>query len=379
MIPLLSLTEKAYTSAIVATLGKGVQHARLLYREWFQTGSAIGRDPHFKNAKHLLKQMLEISDFSVLPLIQQKRALSVRLQARSLSPDKLSANLGEIASKHLLQTHDGLQVEMVVLPMQAGNTLCISSQVGCRMGCAFCETGKMGLFRSLTTSEILSQVFRAKFDLGIEVRNIVFMGMGEPFDNFEAVMQAVKILNDDFAFGLGMSRITISTSGIVKGIYRLIEEADPALNLAVSINAPNDAIRNKLMPVNRQHDMEALKKAMQAYCSHPRRKILIEYVLIKGKTDELVHADELAAYLNGLNVTVNLIPYNPQSRSIFSTPDKNAIEAFAARMRAKGYLTFVRSTKGEKTMAACGQLGNLDLRKQKKSLVFSQESGILAV
>lgn len=341
-----------YAEAVRAQLGKGAQHARLIYREWFRTGRVTGQDPHFRNARALFDQIAAMTDFACLPLVKRGDESSTE--------------------KYLVQTGDGLEVEMVVLPMQAGYTLCISSQVGCRMGCAFCETGKMGLLRSLSTAEILSQVFQARHGLGVDVRNIVFMGMGEPLDNYDAVLQAVKILTDANGFGLGPSRITLSTSGLVDKIYRLIEEADPALCLAVSVNAPHDAVRDKLMPVNRRFDMASLREAMEAYTVHPRRRILIEYVLIKGRTDSLEDADALAIYLQGLRVTVNLIPYNPQSRGPFEPPAPEATDAFLNRMKGHGFLTFVRATKGQKIMAACGQLGNLALRS-KKSLVFSQE------
>ncbi len=189
------------------------------------------------------------------------------------------------------------------------------------------------------------------------------MGMGEPLDNYAQVVQAIKILTDPAGLKFGSSRITVSTSGLVPQIYQLIEDVDPALNLAVSVNAPNDAVRNKIMPVNRQWNMAELKAAMQAYCAHPRREILIEYVLLKGINDSLEDADQLGSYLEGLRVKVNLIPYNSQTRQRFSPPDEGQKEVFLKRMRALGYQTQMRVTKGEKMMAACGQLGNLNLRK----------------
>jgi len=156
-------------------------------------------------------RILALTDFSVLPLVKRKGE--------------------EHTEKYLLKTADGLEVEMVSLPMKAGCTLCISSQVGCRMGCAFCETGKMGLLRSLTLDEIVSQVYQAKHGLGLDVRNVVFMGMGEPFDNYEAVMGAVRILTDEQGFALGPSRITISTSGLVEQIYRFSEGIPRLINV----------------------------------------------------------------------------------------------------------------------------------------------------
>jgi len=268
-----------------------------------------------------------------------------------------------MTSKFLLQFADGLESESVVIPMQAGETLCISSQIGCKMGCAFCETGRMGLLRHLSVGEIIAQVFSARFLLKKQVRNIVFMGMGEPFDNFETVMQAVRVLTEPTGLAFGPSRLTLSTSGHVAAIYRMIEEADPALNLAVSVNAPNDAVRNRIMPVNKKWNMAQLKEAMSAYCAHPRREIFVEYVLLKDVNDSLESADQLAEYLKNLRVKVNLIPYNAQSRDRFSPPAEEQQTAFLDRMRSHGYYTLLRLPKGKAIMAACGQLGNLQLRK----------------
>lgn len=345
LISIFSSTQEDYANAIAAKLGRGYRHALKLYSDWFQLGKvssqALWIEPQ---ARALVEEMIQITDFS-LPV---------------KSHEKQEGDL----IKFLLEFHDGLQSESVMIPMQFGTTLCISSQVGCRMGCAFCETGKMGLLRNLTAAEIVSQVFCARHIYGKPVRNIVFMGMGEPLDNFEAVMQSVKILTCPAGMAFGPSRITISTSGVVDHIYRLMEEADPALNLAVSVNAPNDEIRSKIMPVNKKWDMAELKKAMVDYCAHPRREILAEYVLIQDVNDSLSSANELAEYLQGLKVKVNLIPYNPQSRDRFAPPSSEVKEAFLARMREKGYQTLLRGTKGQKIMAACGQLGNKEQRKK---------------
>ncbi len=320
----------------------------LLYAEWFRRGDLDGLwvliEPQ---AVKLVKEIIEATSF-VLPELAGEQ------------------EEGETV-KFLLRFSDGLESESVLIPMDSGITLCISSQVGCRMGCAFCETGRMGLIRNLTVEEIVAQVFYACFLLKRTVRNIVFMGMGEPFDNYDAVMQAVRVLTDASGLRFGPSRITISTSGKVEEIYRFIEEADPALNLAVSVNAPSDVVRNKLMPVNRTWDMQALKEAMRAYCSHPRREIFAEYVLIQGVNDSLDQADQLADYLEGLRVKVNLIPYNPQRRDRFAPPEDAQKEAFLQRLRERGYHTLLRGAKGQKIMAACGQLGNVKLRRSVKN------------
>ena len=189
----------------------------------------------------LIEEMLQLVDQALLPIVSEQHD-------------------GD-TTKFLLKLSDGLETESVLIPMQAGVTLCISSQVGCKMGCTFCETGRMGLLRSLTVREIIAQVFTARFVLNSPVRNIVFMGMGEPFDNYDNVMQAIRVLTDPAGLGFGPSRITVSTSGCLDEIYRFIEDADPALNLAVSINAPTDQIRDKIMPVNHQWNLGDSEKS----------------------------------------------------------------------------------------------------------------------
>lgn len=348
-LPILSLTSQDYALSLRNQLGKGYQHALLAYQEWLQTGQIKGKHPAFSNAQNLLKAIIELTDFTALPLDSERHEGST--------------------GKFLLKTTDQLDIESVLIPMQAGGTLCLSSQVGCRMGCAFCETGRMGLLRNLTAKEITSQLFTARHMLGMQVRNLVFMGMGEPMDNYEEVMKAIRIFTDPLGFGLGIHRLTLSTSGSVEGIYRLMsEEASFIPNLAVSLNAPTDALRNRLMPVNRTYPLQELYQAMQAFCSQTGRQILVAYVLIKGQNDALEQADQLAAYLQGLNVKINIIPYNPQSCDRYQPPEQSVIELFTLRLRELGYYTLLRQTKGQKIMAACGQLGNLDLRKRKRLL-----------
>lgn len=325
-------------------LGKGHIHAGLVYEEWMRKGEITGENPAFNNAKSLLQNILDLIDVSL--------------------PEIIRENNDGFTGKFLLRTHDKLEVESVLIPMQSGGTLCVSSQVGCRMGCTFCETGRMGLLRNLTVAEIIAQVFVARHRLGFEFRNVVFMGMGEPFDNYDAVMQAVRILNDPKGFSFGKRQITVSTSGLVEGIERLIHEGDHAPNLAVSINSPNDLMRNKLMPINRKHNMASLHEAMRHYCEQTGREILTAYVLLKDHNDSLAHADELADFLQGLNVKINLIPYNSQSCDRFSQSEPATIDAFALRLRERGFYTLLRVTKGKDIMAACGQLGNVKLRQQ---------------
>lgn len=337
-------TQKSFSEGVYAALGKGREHAKLLYSHWMRFGSLTSLQVE-KQALALLDKMREITDFTLPECVLEKEE-------------------GE-AKKFLLRLSDGLECESVIIPMRNKVTLCISSQIGCRMGCAFCETGRMGLMRHLKVEEIIAQVFYARHFLKAKVSNIVFMGMGEPLDNFDAVMQAIAVLTDSSGFGFGPSRITVSTSGLVEGIDRITKRADPALNLAVSVNSPNDLVRNRLMPVNRKWDMQALREAMLRYTEHPRRKIFIEYVLLRGVNDSIEAAEQLARYLEGIKVKVNLIPYNPQSRDRFAPPDEETTERFWQHLKKRGFQTLLRQTKGQKIRAACGQLGNVELRKKR--------------
>lgn len=341
-ISIFSHTHRSFADQVFSILGKGHIHAGLIYEEFFRKGEITGDSPAFANAGVLFDTIVSLINFEHPKLIHEQH----------------EGTTGKI----LLQTHDKLEVESVLIPMQAGGTLCVSSQVGCRMGCAFCETGKMGLLRNLTAAEIVSQVFVARHQFKFSMRNIVFMGMGEPFDNYDNVMQAVRILCDSKGFGFGPRHLTISTSGCIDGINKLINEGDKAPNLAVSVNATTDEERNRLMPINKKHTMHELYEAMDHYCKSTGRQILVAYVLLKGHNDTFEHADRLAAYLYGLNVKINLIPYNPQKRDRFASPDPQEIDAFALHLRKKGYITLVRATKGQNIMAACGQLGNSKLR-----------------
>lgn len=352
-ISILGQTQQAYIDTILSLLGKGSRHAGLAYEEWYRTGAIQGKDLSFHQAEEILSAILKHTTVTL--------------------PEVVKVDSDGETTKFLLRTHDRLEIESVLIPMQAGGTLCISSQVGCRMGCTFCETGRMGLLRNLTTEEIVSQVFIARFRLGLKVRNIVFMGMGEPLDNYDQVMQAIKVLTDPHGLGFGIRQLTISTSGKVEGIYQLLTEKGYIPNLAVSVNAPTDEMRNRLMPVNRKHDMQALYDAMQAFCRQTNREILVAYVLIHGENDTVEHADRLASYLKGLPVKINLIPYNPQSHDRYQAPSPESIDAFNARLRGHGYFTLLRQTKGQPIMAACGQLGNLALRAQLRKERLSQE------
>ncbi len=271
-----------------------------------------------------------------------------------------------------------LETESVLIPMigrggaggpETHYTLCVSSQVGCAMGCGFCETAQMGLIRSLTPAEIVGQWFAAVHRIGIRPRNMVFMGMGEPMDNIENVIQAIAVLIDDNGPAMAVSKITVSTVGRVDGIRRLAEQvAKPGwhrLGLALSINAPNDEVRSGLMPINRKYPMADLKAALKAWPRFGQAKFCLEYVLIPGVNDSPDHARALAEYVRGLPACVNLIPYNPRRNSPWPAPTEESVTAFMSVLAGAGAYVKRRRTKGRDMMGACGQLGNPEIRRRR--------------
>jgi len=263
-----------------------------------------------------------------------------------------------------------LETESVVIPMRRGSetthTLCVSSQVGCAMGCAFCETAQMGLLRSLRAEEIVAQWYAATRMLGHPVRNIVFMGMGEPLDNLDEVLRAIEVLTDHRGPAVAMRRISVSTVGRTDGLLRLRESVQRtgwrALNLAVSINAPNDEIRSRIMPVNRAMPLRTLVPILESWPLRAAGAICCEYVLIPGVNDRPEHAAELAVLLRGIRCCVNVIPYNPRRDSPWPAPEESEVLRFLADLESHGQFCKRRRTKGRDTMAACGQLGNAAIR-----------------
>ena len=284
-------------------------------------------------------------------------------------PVARSLQEGEL-TKFVLSVGGGLEVESVVIPMWRGgeswHSLCLSSQVGCRMDCTFCETAQLGLLRNLTPGEIVGQVLAARRATNADIRKLVFMGMGEPFDNFESVVQAIRVLTDPVGLSLSKRQITISTVGRVAGIRRLAELNWRYLQLAVSLNAPNDEIRSRIMPINRAEPMAALRAAMLDYPLRRNGYFMIGYVLIPGVNDAVEHARELAAFLEPVRCCVNVIPYNPRLESPWPAPDEAGITAFLGALRDAGQYCKRRVTKGRDLMAACGQLGNRSLARRKR-------------
>jgi 23S rRNA (adenine2503-C2)-methyltransferase len=276
--------------------------------------------------------------------------------------------------KWVLRLDGGNAVETVYIPEAERGTLCISSQVGCAMDCSFCSTGKQGFNRNMSTAEIIAQVWFAARTLGCDfqnervISNVVFMGMGEPMANYQAVVTAIRILLDDFGFGLSKRRVTVSTSGLVPFMDRLREDVDVAL--AVSLHAPNDTLRDELVPINRKYPLEELIDACRRYTEGKDRKahIVYEYVMLDGVNDSLTHAKELARLLGNLPAKVNLIPFNPFPKAGYkrSSPDK--VRAFSDLLRTRRIVCTTRKTRGDDIDAACGQLVGEVVSKQKQRL-----------
>ncbi len=259
--------------------------------------------------------------------------------------------------KYLYRLFDGELIESVLMKYEHGYTVCISTQVGCRMGCSFCASGINGLKRSLTASEMLSQIMVAAKDNGIRVSNVVMMGMGEPLDNFQHSVRFLELVSDSRGLGIGLRHISLSTSGVVSGIERLKEYNLP-ITLSVSLHAPNDEIRSSMMRVNKKWNIDALLKACKEYQKVTTRRISFEYALIEGVNDSEQCADELARRLKGIMCHINLIPANPVKENTFKKPDKNKIQKFKKQLEDRGLNATVRRTLGADIEASCGQLRN---------------------
>lgn len=259
--------------------------------------------------------------------------------------------------KLLYRLDDGRIVEGVLMPERSWITMCISSQVGCAVDCKFCMTGFGGFQRQMTTAEIVSQVLLAKRLMQPDglPRNLVFMGMGEPMLNLDAVIPAVRTLSDPDGVAMAARRITVSTSGVLPGIVRF-GNAGVGANLAISLNASNDAFRSRIMPINRRYPIASLLDACREFPLKARQRITMEYVLLAGENDSPEDARELAALLNGMQCKVNLIPWNPDPRLPYRRPDEETVRRFQQVLLDRFFTVSVRYSKGSDIGAACGQL-----------------------
>ena len=267
---------------------------------------------------------------------------------------KFKSKLDDTA-KYLFLLEDGNIIETVAMKYQHGYSVCISSQVGCRMGCSFCQSTKNGLVRSLSAGEILDQIIRVQEDLNLRISNIVMMGIGEPLDNFDQVLRFLKNVNDPAGINIGYRHISLSTCGLVPQIKKLAEFELP-ITLSISLHATSDERRSSVMPINRKYNIEQLMVACKEYQEKTGRRISFEYAVIQGVNDRPADAENLAKLLRGLLCHINLIPVNPIENGAYYPPSKNNLYAFQSRLTKLGMNATIRRTLGSDISASCGQL-----------------------
>ncbi|MDF3054894.1 MAG: rlmN [Gammaproteobacteria bacterium] len=302
-----------------------------------------------------------MTDFSTMTniskVLRQKLEERTCIEAPSIAWEKASK---DGTYKWLLSFADGNSVEMVFIPETSRGTLCVSSQVGCALDCKFCSTGKQGFSRNLSTAEIIGQVWlavRRLSELGVtqKITNIVMMGMGEPLLNFDNVVPAMDLMMEDLAYGLSKHRVTLSTSGVIPAMEKLKEVSQAAL--AVSLHAPNDEIRSKIVPINKKYPIKQLIAVCRDYFKgQKQRVVMFEYVMLKGVNDQPEHARELAKLLSNVPCKLNLIPFNPFPLSEYECSSPEAITTFQSIIQKKKIHVTIRKTRGDDIDAACGQL-----------------------
>ncbi len=306
---------------------------------------------------------LDVIDFDEMTNLS--KALREKLKEKAcITP--LNVEVDQLSTdgtrKWLLTLNDNNRIETVFIPEDDRGTLCISSQVGCALDCSFCSTARQGFSRNLTVAEIISQVWLASHLLdeekkpGRKITNIVLMGMGEPLLNFENVMKAIDIMMDDFAYGISKRRVTVSTAGVVPAMDRLADRHD--VQLAISLHATRDDVRDELVPINKKYKLEELLAACKRFMAKrsPRSRLTIEYVMLAGVNDSQQDAHELIEKLEGISVLINLIPFNPFPNSGYQTSSNNAVRRFQDVLMKAGLTTVIRKTRGDDIDAACGQL-----------------------
>jgi 23S rRNA (adenine2503-C2)-methyltransferase len=348
------------------------------------------RGKHPQAVRDAYRRMMRLGEGAALPAVTRRTDDSVDGTIKFCLPAGMSTD----------EAPKQLESESVVIPMTSFGgtrwwTLCVSSQVGCRMGCTFCETGRMGLLKNLTAGEIVRQRLVAR-ELRMEVmgaagveaargapgvggqqyfadgvQNIVFMGMGEPLDNFENVVQAIRVLSEPAGCNFPLTQITVSTVGRIDGLKKLaaLARAEPAwrnLRIAISLNAARDGLRDELMPINKGMPLRELRAVLGEYPLPAKGRFLMEYVLIKGVNDSVGDAEAVADFCEGLPCVVNVIPYNPQRFADFETPTEEAVAAFMGALKGRGIFVKRRVTHGRELMGACGQLGNPEVRRERR-------------
>ena len=315
-------------------------------------------------ARQVLQWMHQrcVTDFGLMTDLSKSLRSTLKQCATVEVPKAISENHSTDGTlKWLFESGSGQAVETVFIPEASRGTLCISSQVGCALDCAFCATGAQGFNRNLSSAEIIGQVWHAnrvvppRANGEPAVTNVVFMGMGEPLANYRKILPVLDLLLSDHAYGLSRRKVTVSTSGLVPNIERLGDDCN--VSLAVSLHATNDELRDRLVPINKVHRIDELLQSCWRYAAkHSNRFITFEYVMLKGVNDSLAHADELFELLRGRPAKVNLIPFNPFEGNGFARSERSRIAEFQNRLRQKGLVVTTRKTRGEDIDAACGQL-----------------------
>ena len=261
----------------------------------------------------------------------------------------------ELVKKYLFELSDGEKIESVLMYHDYGNSICISSQIGCNMGCAFCESGRRKKVRNLFPEEMLLQILMIEDDIKERISHVVVMGIGEPFDNYDNLMNFIRIVNDPYGPAIGSRHITVSTSGIVPRIYDFMNE-NIGVNLAISLHAPNDEIRNKIMKINKAYKINEIIKAVKDYIKKTNRRVTFEYIMLKDVNDSNECASELVKLIKGINCYVNLIPYNETNNIGYKRTNKNQIMNFYDILKKNNINVTIRKEFGSKVSAACGQL-----------------------
>jgi len=326
---------------------------------WFQS---IGEKPF--RAKQLIRWIHKFQETDFAAMTDLSKSLREKLvDIAEIRPPKVKADqtAKDGTRKWLLDLGDNNAVEMVFIPSDNRGTLCISSQVGCKLNCPSCATGQNGFKRDMTSGEIIGQLWVANQRLGATpngdriIDNVVFMGMGEPLLNLDNTIAAIRIMMDDNAYGLSRRKVTVSTCGIIPGMDRLRIECPVAL--AISLHAPNDSLRNKLVPINKKYPLKDLMAACRRYLANtPKHHVTFEYILIDGVNDKLSDAAELIELVKDVSCKFNLIPFNPFPGSEYKRPRMEKVRNFADQLMKAGCVATIRKTRGEDISAACGQL-----------------------
>ena len=352
---------------------------RATMASWFE---ARGEKPF--RAQQVLKWIHQqgVVDFDAMTNLSKglREELKAVAEIRGLTV-VFDQNSADGSRKWLFELDDGNRIESVYIPEAERATLCISSQVGCALNCGFCSTARQGFNRNLSTAEIVGQLWTVNRLLGDDdsrpVSNVVFMGMGEPLLNFDNVVRATHLMQDDFAYALSKRRVTLSTAGVVPGLQRLAEVTD--ISLALSLHAADDELRSKLVPLNRKYAIDEVLQACKNYVGEGRRRLTVEYVMLDGVNDSDQQARALARLLQHVPSKLNLIPFNPFPNTLYRRSSPERIERFRDILHRSGIVTITRKTRGDDIDAACGQLaGDFKDRTRRRERLAAEATGGLS-